>query len=627
MQFWRMDSERSSELAASARSGLIADHARRDPGALALLAPGRPPLTFGALLQEVDRIALSLAAAGLGRGNRVAVALPNGPELAMAVLALSDCATCVPVNPALDEAACTLLLKSCRVDALLSPDRGDSTAERIARALGVLRFRVVSREDGPAGTMELITDAPRRPRLPESVQPDDLALLMHTSGTTGRPKSVPISHRMLGASIVNQVNAMQLTSADRCLCVTSLFTNSGIRRSLLGPLAVGGSTVCTSGFQARAFADWLEEFAPTYYAAGPAVHLELLAEFTRRSRPVRHTLRFVWSGFTPLSTALEERLERALDVPIIQAYGMCEAGQVASNRLPPGRRRRESVGVPIGIEIAILDDGHQPVQPPGVGEIWVRGQSVITGYENDPEANEQAFHDGWFRTGDLGYLDEDGYLFLTGRMKEQINRGGMKVSPSEVDAVLMRHPEVVDAATFAVAHATLGEDVAAAVVVREGASVTAQQLRDFALGELATFKVPSRIALVPALPKSAQGKMRRRELAEALAWHLRPDYVAASGEHEELAARFFADVLGVERIGAHDNFFDLGGDSLRGSQLVTRVNAALGRDLDPGTLFRRPTVAEFALELERTVRGSGPVAPPIVRRPRDGGVIKKEPSR
>jgi aryl carrier-like protein len=253
---------------------------------------------------------------------------------------------------------------------------------------------------------------------------------------------------------------------------------------------------------------------------------------------------------------------------------------------------------------------------------------VVAAYENDPEANAQAFHDGWFRTGDLGYLDEEGYLFLTGRVKEQINRGGAKVSPSEVDAALMRHPDVVDAATFAVAHATLGEDVAAAVVVRDGAAVTAQQLRDFAFGELATFKVPSRIALVPALPKTPQGKIRRRDLAQALARHLRPDHVAASGAHEELAARLFSDVLGVARIGAHDNFFDLGGDSLRGSQLVTRVNAALGLDLDPAMLFRRPTVAEFALELERAVRGGegGPVVPPIMRRPRDTGAIKKEPS-
>ncbi|TMH59343.1 MAG: AMP-dependent synthetase [Betaproteobacteria bacterium] len=623
-----MDSEQSPALAASARCGLIADHARRDPDALALLAPGRPALTFGALLREVERIGLSLAAAGLGRGNRVAVALPNGPELAMAVLAVSDCTTCVPVNPALDEAACALLLKTCRVDALLIPDRSDSTAEQIARALGLLTFRVVSRDDEPAGTMQLVTDARLNPRLPEPVQPDDLALLMHTSGTTSRPKSVPISHRKLSASIVNQVDAMQLTSVDRCLCVTALFTNSGIRRSLLGPLVVGGSTVCTPGFQARAFVDWLEEFAPTYYAAGPAVHLELIAEFARRSRPVRHTLRFVWSGFTPLSADVEERLERALGVPIIQAYGMCEAGQVASNRLPPGRRRRESVGLPIAIEVAIRDGARQPVPPRGVGDIWVRGPSVITAYENDSEANEQAFHDGWFKTGDLGHLDEEGYLFLTGRVKEQINRGGVKVSPSEVDAALMRHPEVVDAATFAVAHATLGEDVAAAVVVREGAAVTAQQLRDFAFGELATFKVPSRIVLVPVLPKSAQGKMRRRELAEALARYLRPEPVATSGAHEELTARYFADVLGVAPIGAQDNFFDLGGDSLRGAQLVTRVNAALGLDLDPGTLFWRPTVAEFALELERAVSGKGgAVVPPVMRRPRDGRVVKKEPSR
>jgi acyl-CoA synthetase (AMP-forming)/AMP-acid ligase II len=602
-------------LAASARSGLIGAHARRDPGAIALLAPGRPALTFGALLASVESIARSLAEFGLGRGNRIAVALPGGPELAMAVLAVSDGCTCVPINPALDEAACAELLQATHVDALLVPNDGGSTAERLARSLALPVIRIVFRDHDPAGSFELITDVPRRLRSPEPPQPDDVALLMHTSGTTGKAKSVPITHRALGASIVNQIDALQFTSSDRCLCVTPLFTNSGIRRNLLAPLVVGGSTVCTPGFQARAFVEWLEEFQPTYYAASPAVHLELLAEIERRGAPLHHRLRFVWSGATALSVEVQERLERALSVPVIQAYGICEAGQVACNPLPPGRRRPGSVGKPVATEVTILDDAWNAVAPGRVGEIWIRGAAVVAAYENDPHANAQAFRGGWFRTGDLGSIDPDGYLFLTGRTKELINRGGMKVSPSEVDAVLLRNPEVVDAATFAVAHSTLGEDVVTAVVPRERSAVTARELRDYLVERLAAFKVPSRIVLVPQLPKTVHGKTRRRDLAGALAGYLRPAFVAASDAHERMVAGLFAEVLGIDPVGAHDNFFDLGGDSLRGAQLVARVNATLGVEIDPALLFRRPTVAEFARELSRSSSADTPR--PIARRRRE----------
>jgi acyl-CoA synthetase (AMP-forming)/AMP-acid ligase II/acyl carrier protein len=594
-----------SALAASVRGGPIAERARRDPASLALLAPDRPALTFGSLLAEVERLAGALADVGIGRGDRVAVALPTGPELAMTVLAISDCCTCVPFNPTLDEAACARLLESTRARALLVPQEGDSTGARVARSLGIDVVRVASSPRDPAGKLELLIDAPRNPRPRDPVQADDVALLMHTSGTTGRPKSVPLSHRILGASVVIPAQEMRVTRADRCLGVTPLFTNAGIRRCLLTPLVFGGSAVCTRGFKAGAFVEWLEEFAPTYYAAAPVVHLELLAECERRGIVPKHSLRFVWSGATPLTSSVESRLERLLKVPIIHAYGMCEAGTMACSRLPPGPRKPGSVGLPLATEISIRDDARRPLPPEGIGDVWVSSPSVIAAYENDPELNAQIFDRGWFKTGDLGYFDKDGYLFLTGRSKEAINRGGLKVSPSEVDAALLAHADVADAATFAVPHSTLGEDVVAAVVLRPSSSATAQQLRDHAFQRLAPFKVPSRVVLVPELPKTVQGKVVRRELPHKLARYLRAEYVPAAQEHEELVARCFAEVLGVDRIGAQDNFFDLGGDSLRGAQVVARVNVALDVDLDPTSLFRRPTVAEFAAELT-SIAGAKP---------------------
>jgi acyl carrier protein len=262
--------------------------------------------------------------------------------------------------------------------------------------------------------------------------------------------------------------------------------------------------------------------------------------------------------------------------------------------LPPGRRKHGSVGLSVGPEIAIAGESGERLGSNMTGEIVVRSPGVTSGYENDPGADRDAFRDGWFRTGDLGHLDEDGYLFVTGRIKEIINRGGFKVSPAEVDAALLRHPDVVDAAAFGVDHPTLGEDVAAAVVIRDHGKISPQQLREFALEHLAAHKVPSTIVFVPALPRNAARKTDRKALARDLESALCRGFVPPRNAQEELVATLFAQVLGVERVGAHDNFFDLGGDSLRGMRVITRVNQALGSNLVVASLFRWPTVADLA---------------------------------
>ena len=607
---------------------LIARHARRDPDALALLAPGRPPLTFAGLVHEVERTVRSLATFGLGRGSRLGVALPNGPEMAVVLLAAIDCATCAPLNPRNDEASSRHLLEILRVDALIVPDGAASPLLRVAEALAVRIVRLAFSPADPAGAFELSSPGSGAAARSVPAAPDDIVLVLHTSGTTALPKAAPLTCRNVVYAALTRARYLQLTRADRCLCVVPLSTASGIRRNLLPTLGAGGAIVCTSGFDAAAFVDWLDAFRPTFYTASPAVHSAVLDALARHDKPA-HTLRFVLSASATLPGELQRRLEEALGVPLIQAYAMSEAGNITQEPLPPGQRRAGSVGLPAGCEVAILGDAGAFLPPHEVGEIVVRGPEVFPGYENDAEANRSAFHDGWFRTGDLGYIDQDGYLFLTGRAKEQINRGGFKVSPTEVEAALLRHPDVAEAACFATPHPTLGQDVVAAVVARDSSRVTARELRDYAFEQLAAFKVPSRIVLVPELPKSALGKIKRAELAAILRENLRGEFSPPSGAHEELIAGFFADVLGVERIGANDNFFELGGDSLRGAQLVTRVNASLGLDLDPGSLFRRPTVAEFALELEATATGQAvsPGPPPIVPQRRNPRAMNGEPSR
>ena len=627
MSFDRGD---SLEQTPAALMALIAHRARCAPNAFALLAPGRPPLTFAGLVHEIEGTVRSLRALGLARGSRIGVALPNGPEMAMVLLATTDCATCAPLNPASDETSSRHLLKVLRIDALIAPEGETSPLIRVAEALGVGMVRLAFSPADPAGTFELSSAGSRAVSSPPPPPPtpDDVVLVLHTSGTTALPKAAPLTRRYVVESALMRARSLRMTSADRCLCVAPLFTASGIRRNLFPTLGAGGSVICTPGLDPSALVDWLAAFRPTFYTGSPAIQRAVLDALMRGGRPA-HTLRFVTSASAALPGELQLRLEEALGVPVIQAYSMSEAGCIAQEALPPGRRRAGSVGLPAGCEVAILGDAGAFGRPAEVGEIVVRGPEVFAGYENDVEANARAFHEGWFRTGDLGYVDEDGYLFLTGRAKEQINRGGIKISPSEVDAALLRHPDVVEAACFGVPHPTLGEDVVAAVVARDASRVIAQELRDYAFEQLAASKVPSRIVLVSELPKTALGKVKRAELAASLGDLLRREFSAPAGAHEKLVAELFAEVLGVERVGAHDNFFDLGGDSLRGAQFVTRVNAALGLGLDPGSLFRRPTVVEFALEIERAVNSgsSDSVVPPIVPRPRNPRATKEKPSR
>jgi hypothetical protein len=275
------------------------------------------------------------------------------------------------------------------------------------------------------------------------------------------------------------------------------------------------------------------------------------------------------------------------------------------------------VGLPVRSEVAILGDDGSFLPAGDAGEIVVRGPEVFGGYEGDPEANRNAFFGDWFRTGDLGFIDQDGYLYLTGRLKDIINRGGVKVPPSEIDALLLRHPAVADAATCGIAHPTLGEDVVAAVILRAGHAATPQQLRDFAFDALADYKVPSRIVPVSEIPRSPLGKVRRRELAEMLSAAFRPAYDPPRDAREALVARQFAEVLGIERVGCFDNFFSLGGDSLRAAQIANRLNAVFDCQLDSASMFRRPTVAELAVEIAARLRGrDAHAAPPIVRLPR-----------
>jgi acyl-CoA synthetase (AMP-forming)/AMP-acid ligase II len=479
-------------------------------GGPALVTVDGEVMDHGTLRHDVERLAARLRETGLGRGDRIAIVLGNGPEMALVLLAVMSVGCAAPLNPRYREDEFRFYLDDLHARALIGVP-GQSAAARAAASDDTIAIDV----RGQGLEIDLIgpetsSSAPAGERPTE----DDPVLVLHTSGTTSRPKVVPLRQRNLARSARNIADWLQLTEGDRSLNVMPLFHIHGMMAGLLAPLSAGGSVVCTPGFDAFAFHRWVDELRPTYYTAVPTMHQMVLARAPKQ-RPT--TLRFVRSSSAALPGPVREGLSSLFDVPVVEAYGMTEAShQMACNPLPPGASKPGSVGLATGIQVATLDMANQVLAPGERGEVVIKGPTVIDGYENNPEANRSAFTDGWFRTGDEGFLDEEGYLFLTGRLKEQINRGGEKISPLEVDEALLHHPAVAEAITFAIPHDALGEDVGAAVVVEAGHEVTERELRSYLSEHLAAFKVPRRIVFVAEIPKGATGKIQRIGLADRL---------------------------------------------------------------------------------------------------------------
>jgi acyl-CoA synthetase (AMP-forming)/AMP-acid ligase II len=382
----------------------------------------------------------------------------------------------------------------------------------------------------------------------------------------------------------------------------------GLIRSLLAPLSAGGTAICAPGFQALHFLDWLEQCQPTWYTAVPTIHQAIINQARQRGFAViQSTLRLIRSGSAPLRDDLREALEQTFRVPVIQGYGMTEAAsQVASNPLPPHVRKSGSIGLPAGPEMAIIDEHGRTLGPDQPGEIVVRGPNVMTGYEGNQQATDAAFLNDWFRTGDLGYRDSDGYYFLTGRLRDLINRGGQKITPQEVDDVLLSHPSVAEAATFPVPDARLGEAVAAAVVLRPNTILTERQLAEFAACQLAFFKIPERIFFLQELPKGPTGKVKRSLLAGALGLSGGLRRAHAEEPHTDDAAsepvqfvlaqvmRTAAEVLDVKDVDSHRSFLESGGDSVRAMLFVARLSEAFRVELTFLDVFYAPSFVSVA---------------------------------
>ncbi|MEP7305611.1 MAG: AMP-binding protein [Acidobacteriota bacterium] len=566
----------------------------------AIVAARRAPLSHKRLWHHVQGVVAWLNSAGIGRGDRVAMVLPNGPEMAAAFLGVSAGAVSAPLDPAYHADQFSFHLIQLHAKALVVQGGVDSPARDVARDHGIRVIDLWPVGEDDAGIFTLNGDTLNRD---DGVyaEPLDVALILHTSGTTSRPRIVPLTHANLSASAANIAGSLSLSARDRSLNVMPLFHVHGLVASTLAAIAAGGSVVCAPAFDGSAFFEWLNDFQPTWFTAVPTMHQEIL----RRAAPspgsvVPSRLRFIRSCSAALSPRTMSELEAVFGVPVIEAYGMTEAAhQIASNPLPPASRVPGAVGLPTGCEVTIRDEQGALLPIGDTGEVVIRGPNVTRGYETDPITNALTFTDGWCRTGDQGRLDSEGYLVLTGRLKEIINRGGEKVSPREIDDVLLRHPDVREAAAFGVAHPTLGESIAAAVVPRDGKTLTEVGVRNFAFQHLPDFKVPSRVVVVQAIPKGPTGKLQRMDLALRLAQELDQGYEPPASELEHLSSTLFAQVLQVSRAGRHDNFFALGGDSIQAMQVIARLGESLTLDIPPTSMFRHPTPASLAAELAR----------------------------
>ncbi|HEV2363533.1 MAG TPA: acyl--CoA ligase [Caulobacteraceae bacterium] len=486
----------------------------------AIAAPGAPALDYRGLRDQVDGTIDFLNGVGIGRADRVATVLANGPEAATCFLAIASSATAAPLNPQYRKDEFAFYLEDLRARALVVGPDAPAAAVEAAAGLGVPIVTLTPTLQAGAGRFTLDASGLLK-RAAASGGPalgGDIALVLHTSGTTSRPKIVPLSGANLAASAGNVAATLKLSSADRGLEIMPLFHIHGLVAGVLAPLLAGGTVFFPPPFNALGFYSWVREARPTWWTAVPTMHQAILARADRNrdviegSRP-----RFLRSSSASLPPTVLAELEATFSAPVIEAYGMTEAAhQMTSNRLPPGKRKPGTVGVAAGPEVAVMDEAGALLAAGKTGEVVIRGPNVTAGYENNPQANAAAFTAGWFRTGDQGVMDADGYLTITGRLKEIINRGGEKVSPREVDEALMDHPAVLQAVCFAAPHDKLGEEVCAAVVLRAGAEAGERELTAFVAERLAPFKRPRRIVFLDEIPKGPTGKLQRIGLAQRL---------------------------------------------------------------------------------------------------------------
>ena len=469
-------------------------------------------LSYGEFKIFNEKISRQLAATNIINSDRAAIVLPNGPLMASSFLSISSYMSAAPLNPLYKQEEFEFYLDDLKPKFLLVEPNSKSLAVIAAKNLNIPVFVMKISDNQPLGTFELF-DKETDYKNPNDY---DEALVLHTSGTTSRPKIVPLSNLNIFTSAVNISKSLKLTADDHCLNIMPLFHIHGLIAVLSASAKVGASVCASNGFNALKFLDLAETQNITWYSGVPTMHQAILLRAQKNSNKAKKlNLRFIRSSSASLPPAIFEQLNDIFQTPVIEAYGMTEAThQMASNPLPPSIQKPGLVGMPAGPEICIMNDKNEKLSQGEIGEICIKGDNVTNGYENNPEANKQSFVNDWFRTGDEGFFDEDGYLKISGRLKEIINKGGEKISPLEVDNILMDFPPIDQALCFGYKDKMLGEDIAVAIKLKENKSCTEDDIKSYANEKLAKFKIPKKIFIVEDIPKGATGKLQRIGLAK-----------------------------------------------------------------------------------------------------------------
>jgi acyl-CoA synthetase (AMP-forming)/AMP-acid ligase II/acyl carrier protein len=583
---------------------LVRARAARNPDDIALEPAHGAPISYLALARRIERNAAQLAAFCPGRRPRIGIVLPNGADMAVTLLSVCCAGVAIPFNPAYRAKELESYFAETRIEALIVQSTDNGAAVTVAKKLGLPVLRVTA-----GAQFEDLAD-PQSTVPPPN--PDHVALVLLTSGSTGRSKAVPLTHRNVCTSAGDVCRSMTLAPADRCLSMWEQYHVGGLVDLLLAPLYSGGTIICTDGFSAPEFFRMLGTKSPSWFQGVPTTLNELLVHARRNKlNPQPNSLRLIRSVAAPLSPQAMDEVQALFGKPVIQTYGMTEAGPlITSTGLAPELRKPGSVGRSCGPEVRIIGPDGKLAGTGVSGQIAIRGPNVFSGYENDPATNAERFRDGWFFTGDIGYLDAAGDMFITGRINQLINRGGEKVNPQEVDDSLLEHPAVAAAASFAVDHRTLGEDISAAVVLHPGAMATEEELRSFLSQHLAVFKIPSRIFFLDELPRNAIGKIDRRAVADATAvlGQASSGYVAPRNDLEKFLSQLWAIELDLARIGIDDDFRSSGGDSLSRVRILLAVEQAFGIRISDAAAETLNNVETMAAWLVANAPGATPRA-------------------
>jgi acyl-CoA synthetase (AMP-forming)/AMP-acid ligase II/acyl carrier protein len=585
--------------------------AELQPDHVAIVSSDFAPLSYRELRKQIDNVRAALRSRGLGRNARIAIAIPNGPKAALAIVAVSCSAVSIPLNPRQTLREIQVCFSALQPDAVLLVKGEDSIARRVAERAG-MKILEVARPQG--GSLDVRIVAPQSDTIIAGDEPDDEpdpdapAFILQTSGTTAEPKLIPTSHRNMLAAAARVQAWFHLTPIDRCLSVSPVFYAHGLHVTVFAPLLSGGSIALPTDASSFDYAEWFGGLRPTWYSAAPTLH-RLVFDQTKSRADIKAqcSLRFILSGGAPLPRDLLEGLQHTLGVPVVEHYGSSEGLQICANQLPPGRSKSGTCGVPAPDTIAIVADDGRRLPHGQQGEILVGGPTVVSGYLGAPELNRASFVDGWFKSGDIGSIDEDGFLKLHDRKNDLINRGGEKISPMEIDEVLTQHPAIAEAAAFSIPHSRLGEDLAAAVVLRPGMTATTVELRKYLQEQLAPFKVPGRIDIRDQLPKGKTGKILRRQLGGSLEEKAVAETLIAAPPAIETTpvdntliiqlTELWERLLQIKRISLDDDFSEKGGDSLLAMAMLSEVEQLTGQTIPSSILFEARTIRQLAQEL------------------------------